>query len=171
VSFHLRPWGCADARRQLDAYVDGKLSSRSRARLEAHLYECPGCSAERFALSRTLHLLREAHPPSTAPAGFDVRLRERLDALPPRAGARWWPWALTAIPTAGALLAAALLLGRPGPLKQPEASHAAAASGIVAQCLRDHRQFLAARDADQIGAAHASLEEFAGWANAPTDTL
>ncbi len=79
---------------ELLAYLDGELGERERARVEAHLSECPACATE---LERLQTLQRELDAtfeaalfPVRLPRAADARIRERLRA---RAERRPW-WAL-----------------------------------------------------------------------------
>lgn len=97
---------------ELLAYLDGELNERERARVEAHLAECPRCSAE---LER-LRVLRQeldgtfdaALAPVRLPAAADRRIRDQLRA---RTGPRlWWGlWRRRGL-VAQALLAALVLV-------------------------------------------------------------
>lgn len=77
---------------ELLAYLDGELSQRERARVDAHLAECPRCAAE---LERLRVLQQEldatfdaALAPVRLPADADRRIRDRLRArTEPRP---WW---------------------------------------------------------------------------------
>jgi len=71
----VRPLGCTDSLRLLDAYRDGELAERLVARFETHLFTCPRCyRAYRELLD--LHEAALAVQPEAAPAG----LRERIHA-------------------------------------------------------------------------------------------
>ena len=74
---------CRTAEKRLSDWLDGALSPRKRARLEAHLSSCPACRAARDALAR---LQKEAALPAGPPDGywadFERRLASRLDREP-----------------------------------------------------------------------------------------
>jgi anti-sigma factor RsiW len=74
---------CRAAEKRLSDGLDGALSPRKRARLEAHLSSCPACRAARDALAR---LQKDAALPAGRPdeywAGFERRLEARLDREP-----------------------------------------------------------------------------------------
>jgi len=97
---------------ELLAYLDGALDDRDRARVEAHLVECPRCAAE---LERLRILQREldatldtALTPVRLPAASDRRIRDRLRArTEPRL--RWGLWRRRGL-VAQALLAVLVLL-------------------------------------------------------------
>ncbi len=55
----------------LSAYLDGQVTSRERARAEAHLAECPACAGELRALQATVSLLREM-PSAPLPHAFTI---------------------------------------------------------------------------------------------------
>jgi len=80
---------------ELLAYLDGELSQRERARVDAHLAECPRCAAE---LERLRVLQQEldatfdaALAPVRLPADADRHIRDRLRA---RTEPRPWWWGL-----------------------------------------------------------------------------
>jgi len=91
---------CARARRLLDAWVDDELDPSTHAEIDAHLAQCPACTAlwhERAALREAVKAadLRMAAPPSLA---ADVRRALRttsLHAPAPRSVASWWMPATT----------------------------------------------------------------------------
>jgi len=91
---------CARARRLLDAWVDDELDPSTHGEIDAHLAQCPACTAlwhERAALREAVKAadLRMAAPPSLA---ADVRraLRTKsLHAPAPRSVASWWMPATT----------------------------------------------------------------------------
>jgi anti-sigma factor RsiW len=84
-------------------YTNGTLDAAQRARVEAHLLQCPRCQADVAFQAK----LRDVAGSVAAPTGDAARgwaaLRERLDPKPPvvrRAGPRrrwrwtgWWPLA------------------------------------------------------------------------------
>jgi anti-sigma factor RsiW len=97
---------------ELLAYLDGELSDRERARVEAHLAECSRCTAE---LEQLRMLRREldatfdaALSPVRLPAAADARIRDRLRA---RTGPRplWRLWQRRGL-VAQALLAVCVLV-------------------------------------------------------------
>jgi len=63
---------------KLSAYLDGELSERESARLEAHLADCGRCRAELDAL-RKLDRLLDRVEPVEAPEGFESKLDARLE--------------------------------------------------------------------------------------------
>jgi anti-sigma-K factor RskA len=82
---------------QLNEYVDGTLSARDRASVEAHLAECAGCRAA-VAELRSLAAAAATLPRSVEPGrdlwvAIETRMRQRA----PRNGERvWWFGALAA---------------------------------------------------------------------------
>jgi anti-sigma factor RsiW len=74
---------CRTAEKRISDGLDGSLSARRQARLEAHLRSCPACRATRDALAR---LQAGAALPAERPdeywAGFERRLETRLDREP-----------------------------------------------------------------------------------------
>ena len=84
---------------ELLAYLDGELGERERARVDAHLAECPACAADLERL-QTLQqeldatfeaALSPARLPRAADARIRGRIRERLRARA-RAGPWWTLW-------------------------------------------------------------------------------
>ncbi|RLB56728.1 MAG: hypothetical protein DRI34_08700 [Deltaproteobacteria bacterium] len=72
--------------RELDLYLDGELSPSRRARLEAHLEQCPQCRQSLEILGLTGSLLREAVEEETAAVdfgGFDERVLQAARAERP----------------------------------------------------------------------------------------
>jgi anti-sigma factor RsiW len=53
---------CRDAVALMAGYLDGALSDRDRARLEAHLGACPHCSEHLAQLRVTIEVLGRAEP-------------------------------------------------------------------------------------------------------------
>jgi anti-sigma factor RsiW len=112
---------CGETEKWISDDLDGALSPRRKARLEAHLGSCPACREYRDGLAR----LQAAAgvPAERSPeywAGFARRLEAKLDAIgsgkaaaAPVAVWRRWAWAAPAV----LVLAAAgvwLALGRKG---------------------------------------------------------
>lgn len=65
---------------KLNAYLDGQLSNREIASMEAHLADCGRCRAELDALGKLDNLLDRAEPVE-APADFESKLAERLTGV------------------------------------------------------------------------------------------
>jgi anti-sigma factor RsiW len=73
------------SQRRMSDYIDGKLSSRARRRLEAHARLCPECGPLRRSLTVLVWELRElgrAAPPARAVAARVIE-RLRREAFPP----------------------------------------------------------------------------------------
>src|ERR1700686_1731857 len=69
---------CAQARKLLDAYLDGELGIEGSLDFERHLEECPSCQAE-LASRRALGAgLREKLDYSSAPLSLHRALRNEL---------------------------------------------------------------------------------------------
>ncbi len=98
---------------QLSAYLDGALSPRERARLEARLARDPRLRARLEALRRTVSLVR-AMPPARAPRNFlltPAMVAEPRPAPARVAARRLRPVALTFATALSGLACALLLLG------------------------------------------------------------
>jgi hypothetical protein len=79
---------CKEAWGHLWAFCEGSLGAADRGRLEEHLARCPGCSAERVRIDRTMRAmgaLGEIEPR----ADFQERLWQRIDAWEGRKGTFW----------------------------------------------------------------------------------
>jgi hypothetical protein len=96
---------CGESEKRISDDLDGALSPRRRARLEAHLGSCPACRAYRDGLAR----LQTAAgvPAERSPeywAGFARRLEAKMDtvesgraAAAPASARRRWAWAASAV--------------------------------------------------------------------------
>jgi RNA polymerase sigma-70 factor (ECF subfamily) len=74
------PLGCAEARQEVSAYLDGELSAERAAMLEAHLGGCATCPPLYQALvgvRDSLGALRD--PDSVVPTALAERVRQRLE--------------------------------------------------------------------------------------------
>ena len=67
---------CREAVELITDYLDGALTGRDRARLEAHLAACPHCSEYLTQMRRTLDLLGRVEPEE-----LDPRVQDDLVAL------------------------------------------------------------------------------------------
>lgn len=86
---------CAEATRDLGAYLLGALEPEERARLEEHLRGCPSCAAEHAELRSLPALLDRVRPEDLRPAVVapSADLFDRLSAAaapPPRRRGRTW---------------------------------------------------------------------------------
>ncbi|MGH8909555.1 MAG: anti-sigma factor family protein [Egibacteraceae bacterium] len=61
--------GCAGFEELLSAWLDGQIAAADRARISAHLDECPRCRVSLEALARTRALLRSV-PVRQVPVGL-----------------------------------------------------------------------------------------------------
>jgi len=111
-------------RNRLSAYIDGELPAAEAREVETALTHNAALRAEYEGLRAAVQLLRE-HGPMSAPAGFDIRLSERLAREPMPVG--WRVWARKVRPELvllGAVAAAAILyVGAPS--NSPDAPVAA----------------------------------------------
>lgn len=122
-------------RNRLSAYIDGELPAAEAREVEAALTHNAALRAEYEGLRAAVQLLRE-HGPLTAPAGFDIRLAERLAREPMPVG--WRVWARKVRPELvllGAVAAAAILyVGAPSNSPDaPVAAVVAPAEGVAAK--------------------------------------
>jgi len=109
---------CKQFQEDMSEYLDGRLSRSARAHFKNHLGQCPACR-QSFLELRSLALKLRSLPELSAPAGFLVKLRARLDrdgesardrvSILPKILGRF-DSALSAIPLRALSLAAALVL-------------------------------------------------------------
>ncbi len=94
---------CDTWQQKIDTYVDAELPDVEARELEAHMRDCPSCSAQavtRSRLKRSIHLAAKAYDP-------DLEFRKRIQAgITPKASGRRWGWMVEA----GAFCAAVLLM-------------------------------------------------------------
>lgn len=106
---------CQIFRTQLTDYLERSLPLSDRERFEAHLFACEPCRSA-LDMTRGMIVAYERLEEETVPAGFEVRWRQRLEAVAPshRPAAPWhWlkPLAPALRPVAlGAVGAAVILL-------------------------------------------------------------
>ena len=67
---------CREAVELVTDYLEGALDRRARARLEAHLADCPHCSEYLAQMGKTLDVLGRIEPEA-----LDPQVREELVAL------------------------------------------------------------------------------------------
>lgn len=109
---------CRTVQQKLDPYVAQELTPRLRDRMDAHLQQCEACRRE-LQRVRDLADLLTSEPAPPAPDGFSQRVvaRARRESLSRQGNRRARKpacatgWRLGRIATAGAALAAGLLLG------------------------------------------------------------
>ena len=70
---------CKHAILQISNYIDGEITAKLRARIEAHVRGCQHCSAILDGTNNTLRLLADGRA-FELPDGFGERLRARLVA-------------------------------------------------------------------------------------------
>ncbi len=95
---------CTRMDERLIPYLDGKLAGNERREMEAHLAACAACRRRADEFRAITGLLDELPVVEPSPA-FDVRVRARVAAAPPRQS--WLAW-LT--PSPRVAFAATLLL-------------------------------------------------------------
>ena len=74
---------CMRAREDASARLDGELGELDRARLEAHLADCPECAAFAASLDLVARTMRDTAL-EPAPAALFVPQRRRAVPVPPR---------------------------------------------------------------------------------------
>lgn len=109
-------WGCEECSAELAELALGVLTGRGRARVLAHVDECPRCADELEQLSRAADTLLLAAPDAEPPMGFETRLFERMGVseVPRPQGRRRAHWAPRWVPVgvaAAAAVVAALGVG------------------------------------------------------------
>jgi anti-sigma factor RsiW len=80
---------CARMERKILAYVDGRLKQSERLGMDQHLAGCALCRV-RLNEFRAVNALLDELPQIKPSAAFDVRVRARVAAEPPRQS--WWAW-------------------------------------------------------------------------------
>lgn len=81
---------CIETRKQLDAWVDGEMSTETADRITRHLKGCPACRLEAERLERIVAALDEL-PPKAAPAGLSCKTLRAFRAGMEKPGmADWW---------------------------------------------------------------------------------
>ena len=76
---------CEEARRKLNAYLDGELAAEAAALVRGHLEGCPQCSEELYRLKQ-LNSLLDGLPGAAAPEGFAREVRTRASQRAAGAG-------------------------------------------------------------------------------------
>ena len=71
---------CNDVREELVAYIDGELFSMGMRTIEAHLAECPECTAEWEALKKATECTHQMESIQPSPNWWE-QLQERLHQL------------------------------------------------------------------------------------------
>jgi len=100
---------CGHCRERLDACLDGELDVLRARELEAHLADCPACSAELARQQALRERLRDDMPYHRAPAAFRASLQQKLllaDAAPPEPRGRINPAMQWLLPLAAGIIMA-----------------------------------------------------------------
>jgi len=96
---------CFEARKLLDARLDGELPSVVAGEVDRHLRHCPGCEAEAAELSRLMDWL-DAMPSVRAPASLGRRTLKAFRGEHHKATLSQW-WRSLSLVMRGAVCAAA----------------------------------------------------------------
>lgn len=117
---------CRSVQKEFTAFIDGELSPRQTARVQAHLGVCTDCPAEMGRIKRVVDIERDAllSPVPELSLGFETRLRQRLvevesEGAPSWWYARWWKPLLVSGVALIAVLIAAAPLGGPSAVLVP----------------------------------------------------
>jgi anti-sigma factor RsiW len=85
---------CESWKEKLDNYLDGELPAEETRTLDAHVRNCPSCSADALArvqMKRAIQVAGKRYAPS---AEFRRRIQQRIVAKPKRSfGLGWMPFA------------------------------------------------------------------------------
>ena len=73
------PLVCREFVELVTDYLEGVLPDSQRARMDAHLAECDGCTGYLEDMRRLIGSLHETPPPPSDPAARDVLLRAFRD--------------------------------------------------------------------------------------------
>lgn len=165
---------CGEAEKRISDDLDGALSTRRKARLEAHLESCPACRAYRDGLARLQ--ATAGVPAGRSPeywAGFARRLEAKIDmvesgraAAAPASARRRWAWAASAV----LVLAAAgvwFALDRKG----PEAAEAWITSGDALNPMIEAAEADPGLEREVDLLVRSSLEELGGSVDADAAIL
>jgi len=165
---------CGEAERRLSDDLDGALSPRRKARLEAHLSSCPACRAGRDGLVRLQAAAGD--PADRSPeywAGFEGRLEAKInaiesgrDAAAPSPFRRKWAWAALAVSVLVAAGAWFTLVRR-----APVATEAWVPSGDALIPLIEAAEGDPGLEQDVDRLVRASLEELGGSVDADAAVL
>ncbi len=114
---------CAEARREVCAFLDEELEPGRRREIESHLTACEPCREYITSLDGLERRLREEHRAVRAPESLRARIRVELGRNGhPAARARRRPWHLTGAAAAAAIVLAALGFVAFGPPEAIEGS-------------------------------------------------
>ena len=69
-----RDMACQELVELVSEYFDGSLSRRDRARLEAHLKACDGCTEYIAQMRQTIRIAGRLHPDALDPAAREALL-------------------------------------------------------------------------------------------------
>jgi hypothetical protein len=134
---------CEDLHADLSAWIDGELDPDDRARVAAHLRNCPDCSEYVRSLQKNSSLVR-ALPTPRAPASVSATALRHLNAMsgqtaatrPQRRFSFAWPLSALGVGLAGlaAVLTLAIVAGRQQWMAKPSGNSTSfqAASGGAA---------------------------------------
>jgi anti-sigma factor RsiW len=157
---------CRQVRNLIQACVDGAATGAERARVDAHLRECPTC-AHMMEESRQLVTLLSGMPHRRVSEGFEHDLMTALQHTAPVShSAAWWErfrlrfdWRLR-VPTmvAAGSLAAALVAVAVAPLAVSQREKSADARGYLASAVERHRQLERSSPGVDWDAVDASIQ-------------
>ena len=106
---------CESWKARLDTYLDGELPQGDLRTFDAHVRNCPSCSADvlsRVQLKRAIHLAGKRFTPS---AEFRSRMQQKITPKPQRSfGLSWMLAAAAAVILVVGSLTSAYLGARPG---------------------------------------------------------
>src|SRR6202167_443761 len=140
MSDDVREQGCEEYSNELAELALGVLTGRERARVLAHVEDCPRCADELELLSRVADTVVQAAPEMDPPLGFEVRLFERMgvsDVTPRRRRFRPSRWVPAVVGVAAAALALGLGLSLTGSsptptvTAQPQGAHRVVTAALV----------------------------------------
>ena len=155
---------CEEARNQLSAYLDHELSELEAARLEAHLAQCPDCSALLEAYKFIDTGLTDLIEP--VPEGFSQRVMDNLPKQSKPKHRRFAYGGFTAVAAVAAVLVLAIAAGK---LKLPSMGASSSDSDMFAYSTEAAASEAAMEKAGEpaMAAAVVTEEEAAPAAMAP----
>jgi anti-sigma factor RsiW len=130
---------CEDVSKELIAYLDGRVNSAERQKVEGHLTGCAACRGRAEEMRKVSMLLGEV--PAIEPSfGFDARVRQRMAAEPRQS----WFWRL--VPAPRPAFAVALLIALTVLVAKLPSSHAPVTPTVATSAHEQEEDFNAIKN-------------------------
>jgi anti-sigma factor RsiW len=88
---------CESWKEKVDIYLDGELPSEELRTFDAHVRNCPSCSADVLMRVQTKRAIQSAGKRYTPSAEFRKRVQQKIAAKPQRSFAPGWMFAAAAV--------------------------------------------------------------------------